>query len=124
MFSDQHHATPKYTVGQMRQCLLVLDHCLARYTDMAQEWTQSRQWELLSSMRIDECQERRQFIGKIRDAAEQIILRLEASGRNKDSKIEDRRKDKEPVLHTYLRPQISCLLSSVLERSSLLSSSS
>jgi len=91
MFSDQYNATPKYTVGQMRQCLLVLDHCLARYACIAEGWTQSRQWELLSPLRIAECQERRQFIGKVRDAAEQTILRLEAGQKTEDIKTQDRR---------------------------------
>ena len=121
MFSDQQHEAPKYTTVQMRQCLLVLDHCLARYASVAQEWTQSRQWELLSPLRIAECQERRQFIGKVRDAAEQTILRLEASGKPHDSKTEDRRQGKEPV-----GPDTSCLgapapnlLSSVFCRSAI-----
>ena len=105
MFSDLHNETPKYTVAQMRQCLLVLDHCLARYTGIAQEWTQSRQWELLSPLRVAECQERRYFIGKVRDAAEQTILRLEAGGKTEDSKIEDsktgdRRLEKANIEHS------------------------
>jgi|GEM_PF-787044 len=89
MFSDQHHPTPKYSLAQMRQCLLVLDHCLARYAGIANDWTESKQWELLSPLRIAECQERRHFIGKVRDAAEQTILRLEAGQKTEDIKTQD-----------------------------------
>ncbi|MEI6654044.1 MAG: hypothetical protein WCP45_04695 [Verrucomicrobiota bacterium] len=78
MFSDQHNATPRYNTPQMRQCLAILDHCLARYTRISHEWDLSKNWELLSSQRITECEMRLQFIGKIRDAAEKTIIRLEA----------------------------------------------
>jgi len=91
MFSDQLNESPKYTVAQMRQCLLVLDHCLDRYASVAEGWTQSRQWELLSPLRIAECQERRQFIGKVRDAAELTIRRLETGKKTEGSMTEDRR---------------------------------
>ncbi|MEI6673659.1 MAG: hypothetical protein WCO57_00620 [Verrucomicrobiota bacterium] len=77
MFSDQHNATPRHNTTQMRQCLAILDHCLARYTRISQEWDLSRNWDLLSPQRITECEMRRQFIGKIRDAAEKTIIRLE-----------------------------------------------
>ena len=61
----------------MRQCLDLLDHCLARYHLIAREWDQSKHWELLSPQRIDECADRFSFICKIRDAAEHTIIRLE-----------------------------------------------
>jgi len=79
MFDDRHNATPKFTTAQMRQCLALLDHCLARYTSIATDWTESKQWDLLSPQRIAECQERAHFIGKIRDAAEKTILNFEAA---------------------------------------------
>jgi len=82
MFSDRHNETPKFTTAQMRQCMLVLDQCLARYSRIAQQWSDSKHWDLLSPQRIAECDERFAFIGKIRDAAEKTILRLEAEARS------------------------------------------
>jgi len=81
MFSDQLNATPKYSPAQMRQCLSLLDHCLARFTSISLEWDQTKHWDLLSPQRIAECAERFQFIGKIRDAAEKTVLRIEAEAR-------------------------------------------
>ncbi|MEI8038519.1 MAG: hypothetical protein WCJ14_09020 [Verrucomicrobiota bacterium] len=77
MFNDQHNATPKYDTTQMRQCLNLIDHCLARYDEVAQQWDQSKQWNLLSPQRVAECEERRQFITKIRDTQNQTLLHLE-----------------------------------------------
>ena len=79
MFADRHNATPKYTTTQMRQCLGLLDHCLARYDLIAKQWDQSKNWDLLSPMRITECEERLSFITKIREAAEKTIIRLETN---------------------------------------------
>jgi len=81
MFSDAQSDNPKYTTTQMRQCLGLLDQCLTRYHMISQEWDQSNHWELLSPQRIDECAERLSFIGKIRNAAEQTIIRLEQKNR-------------------------------------------
>ena len=89
MFCGLHNTTPKYTPAQMRQCLLVLDHCLARYTRLSLEWDATKQWERLSTQRIAECQERFKFIGKIREASEKTIIRLEAPGKAEGSKKED-----------------------------------
>jgi hypothetical protein len=61
----------------MRQYLDLLDHCLARYNHIAQEWNLSKHWEFLSPQRITECLDRYNFICKIRDAASQTIVRLE-----------------------------------------------
>lgn len=78
MFSDHNSSEkPKFTTDQMRQCLNVLDHCLGRYDMIAKEWDESKNWELLSSQRINECNERFKFVCKIRDAAENTILRYE-----------------------------------------------
>lgn len=77
MFEDRHNAPPKYNVSQMRQCLRVLDHCIARHDMIAKQWDESKAWERLSAMRITECEERIVFIRKIRDAAEKTILRFE-----------------------------------------------
>lgn len=77
MFADLHNPAPKFSTAQMRQYLTLLDQSLVRYHHIADEWDQSQNWDLLSPQRIAECQERLHFIGKIRDAAEQTILRLE-----------------------------------------------
>lgn len=77
MFEDRHNASPKYNVSQMRQCLRVLDHCIARHDMIAKQWDESKAWERLSAMRITECEERIAFIRKIRDAAEKTIIRFE-----------------------------------------------
>lgn len=77
MFSDRNHPSPKYTTAQMRQCLELLDHCLARYDHLARQWDESKNWDLLSPMRIAECRERYDFITKVREAAEKTIRRFE-----------------------------------------------
>jgi len=78
MFTDfQQSEAPKYSIGQMRQCLDLLDHCLQRYAAIATQWDENKQWELLSPMRIAECDDRLTFIIKIRDAAEQAITNFE-----------------------------------------------
>ncbi|MEI7910404.1 MAG: hypothetical protein WCK77_12265 [Verrucomicrobiota bacterium] len=90
MFGDRSNAVPRYTNAQMRRCLTVLDHCLARYTCIAKVWDQTKQWDLLSPQRIAECDERFQFIVKIRDAAEKTILRLETESRNVQASVTTR----------------------------------
>lgn len=77
MFNDRHNPEPRYSTAQMRQCLNLMDHCVARYQNIASQWDESKQWELLSPMRIQECKERFYFIGKIREAAEKTIVRFE-----------------------------------------------
>jgi hypothetical protein len=82
MFADLQSDSPKYSPGQMRQCLNLLDHCIARYVMIARQWDETKNWELLSPERISECDERFNFITKIRDAAEKTILRLENESQN------------------------------------------
>jgi hypothetical protein len=77
MFADLQSDPPKYNVGQMRQCLNLLDHCIARYDEIAEQWDESNNWQLLSPQRITECGERLSLISKIRDDAEKTIIRLE-----------------------------------------------
>jgi hypothetical protein len=77
MFADLQSEKPKFTTPQMRQCLDMIDHCIARYETLAHEWDQTKNWELLSPQRISECEDRFSFISKIRDAAEKTVLRLE-----------------------------------------------
>jgi hypothetical protein len=85
MFADRQSATPKYTTMQMRQCLDLLDHCLARYDMIARQWDESKNWELLSPQRISECEDRYKFIHKIRDASEKTILRFEEESQHQAS---------------------------------------
>ena len=77
MFADRHNERPKFTTTQMRQCLDLLDHCLARYEMIAKQWDESKNWDRLSDQRITECQDRYSFICKIREAAETTIVRFE-----------------------------------------------
>lgn len=82
MFADIERGQTKFTTAQMRQCLQLLDHCVARYVSIATQWSESEQWELLSPQRINECKERFDFITRIRGAAEETILRLEGQSTN------------------------------------------
>jgi hypothetical protein len=77
MFNDHLNQTPKFNTSQMREYMKLLDHCLGRYTALAKQWDESKNWELISPQRIAECNERFHFIGKIRDAAEKTVIRLE-----------------------------------------------
>ncbi|MBC8126011.1 MAG: hypothetical protein H8M99_02535 [Gloeobacteraceae cyanobacterium ES-bin-144] len=77
MFEDQLNPTPKYTTAQMHEWFNVLDYSLARYNTIAKQWDESKNWERLSFQRILECQERLNFILKIKKSAELTIARLE-----------------------------------------------
>lgn len=77
MFNDQQNPAPKFNTVQMRQYLVLLDHCIGRYVAISQEWEKSKNWELLSPQRIAECEERFNFICRIRDTDEATILRFE-----------------------------------------------
>lgn len=77
MFTDRQNEKPKYTTTQMRDCLNLLDHCLNRYVTISKQWDETKNWDLLSPQRIHECDERFQFISKIREASATTIDRLE-----------------------------------------------
>ena len=77
MFADQKNDKPQFNTTQMRQYLGVLDYTISRYVTLAKEWEETKNWDLVSPQRIAECDERFTFICKIREAAEQTILRLE-----------------------------------------------
>lgn len=77
MFADQQNEKPKFNTTQMRHFLGVLDYSLARYDSLAKEWDETKHWELISTQRINECEDRYTFIRKIREACEKTILRLE-----------------------------------------------
>jgi hypothetical protein len=77
MFNDRLNAEPKFTTVQMRQYLNLLDHCIGRYVTIARKWEETRNWELLSPQRVQECEDRIHFILKFREAAEGAIVRFE-----------------------------------------------
>ena len=77
MFADQREQKPKFNTTQMRQVLGILDFSLARYDALAREWDETKQWDLISTQRINECEDRYSFIRKIRETCEKTILRLE-----------------------------------------------
>jgi hypothetical protein len=85
MFNDRQNPAPKYSTAQMRQYLVLLDYCMVRYVSIARQWDESKQWELLSPMRIAECSERFHFIGKIREAAEKTIIRFETESQSQQA---------------------------------------
>jgi hypothetical protein len=73
-----------FSTHQMRDCLKTLDICIERYKTLAKKWDDSKNWSLLSPDRIIECEDRFSFIGKIRDSAEQAIIRLEETQSKKN----------------------------------------
>ncbi len=77
MFNDRQNAGPRFTTGQMRQYLNLLDHCVGRYMSIARKWEETRNWELLSPQRVQECEDRIRFILKFREAADGAISRFE-----------------------------------------------
>jgi hypothetical protein len=78
MFADRQNPIPKYDTTQMRSYLNLLDRCIHQYEAAAEDWKQSKNWELISPMRIEECNERYDFICKIRDASEKAIQNFES----------------------------------------------
>jgi hypothetical protein len=85
MFNDRQNPNPAYSSAQMRQCLNLMDHCIARHQAIARDWDETKQWELLSPMRITECEERLHFITKVREAAEKTIVRIEQESQNQQA---------------------------------------
>lgn len=79
MFTDQREAKPRFNTTQMRDVLGILDFSLARYDALAREWDETKQWDLISTQRINECEDRYSFVRKIRDTCEKTILRLEGN---------------------------------------------
>lgn len=83
MISDYgHNSAPKFTTAQMRQYLDLMGYCLNHYVAVSQEWDRTKSWDNLSPQRIQECDERFQFITKIRETVEQTILRFEGKSNN------------------------------------------
>lgn len=83
MFNDRHNPesknNPKFTTAQMRQYLNILDFCLIRYQMESDAWTATKNWELLSPHRVQECADRFRFIRKFREDAAGTIQRLEST---------------------------------------------
>lgn len=77
MFTDRQNEKPIYTIAQMRQYLDLLNHSIDRYDKIAAQWDQSKQWDLISPQRVNECEERIYFIRNIRNAADKTIIRFE-----------------------------------------------
>ncbi|BCU78245.1 hypothetical protein [Luteolibacter sp. LG18] len=67
----------RFTTAQMRQVLGVIDYSLARHRQLADLWTATGNWELVSPLRREEITERYKFVVNIRNSAEATILRLE-----------------------------------------------
>ncbi len=83
MFTDYtHNESSTFTFEQMHQTLNLLDYCLNRYNTIAKQWDESKNWELLSPMRVAECEERYRFISKIHDAAAKTLVRIENEARS------------------------------------------
>jgi hypothetical protein len=77
-FADYNdNKSSSVTGAQMRIVLNLLDYSLARYEMIAKKWDESKNWELLSPMRIAECEARLSFIRKIRAAAVETVVRIE-----------------------------------------------
>jgi hypothetical protein len=66
-----------FTVEQMRKYLTTLDQSIAHYDGLDEKWQTSKSWDNLSKYRVAECQERINFTRKLRDGAEQAIIRVE-----------------------------------------------
>ncbi len=77
MFNDRHNPQPRFSTGQMRQYLELLDFCIQRHISIARRWDESGNWSLLSPERVAECRERFQFITKFRENSASTIQRFE-----------------------------------------------
>lgn len=77
MFADRNNEEPIFTARQMRECLDLIDHCIARHLAIHEQWSAAGHNELLSPMRILEMEERFNFVRRIRDAAVPAVARFE-----------------------------------------------
>lgn len=77
MFNDRSAGSSRFSNSIIREHLGLLDHCLARYQELARQWAATGNWDLLSPQRRLECDERLAFITKVRNAAETTLRRLE-----------------------------------------------
>jgi hypothetical protein len=78
LFTDHNYnKSSTVTAAQMREILNLYDYCLIRYNTIAKQWDESKNWDLLSPMRVAECKARYSFVRKIRDAAAETVVRIE-----------------------------------------------
>jgi hypothetical protein len=77
LFLDQRNAAPQFALADMHKCVAKIDLCIANYNTISTRWDKTNQWETLSPDRVAECQERIQFLEKLRYAGEQGIISLE-----------------------------------------------
>ncbi|MES2982992.1 MAG: hypothetical protein V4727_11820 [Verrucomicrobiota bacterium] len=83
MFTDyNHNESSTFSIEQMRQGLNLLNYCLKRYDTLAKKWDESKNWELLSPLRVTECESRYRFISRIRDDAAKTFVRIENEARS------------------------------------------
>jgi hypothetical protein len=76
MFADRHSQAPMFTARQMRECLDLLDHCIARHLAIREQWLAAGHDGLLSPIRLMEMDERFRFVTRIRDAAVPAVERF------------------------------------------------
>lgn len=78
MFTNYRSERPNFSIPQMKQYLALLDHCMGRYVEIAKEWETTKNWELLSTQRITECDERFTYLCRFRESAAETIARFES----------------------------------------------
>lgn len=69
----------KFSVGQMKDRLAIVDFSLARHQEISKRWIENGNWELISPLRQDEIVNRFKFLNRIRESAESTILRLQST---------------------------------------------
>jgi hypothetical protein len=77
MINNVRGTAPHFSTDHLKEALAVLDHCLARHHELSAQWLATGNWSRLSSFRIQEVQERLNFISKVRNAEEKAIHLLE-----------------------------------------------
>lgn len=78
MFAAHNQGSRNHTTDDMRQILEQLDQCISRFDQLSNQWHQNGSWENLSSLRVQECTDRLEFILKIRQAAAMTIRKYES----------------------------------------------
>jgi len=54
-----------------------VDFSLARHQEISRQWIENGNWNLISPLRQEEIASRFKFLSRVRDAAQNTILRLE-----------------------------------------------
>jgi hypothetical protein len=77
MFQDRRSSPqPTFSIDQMKQALATLDHCIARHHQLARQWKAAGHHKFLSPSRLNEMEDRLEFMTNIREAAAATIQRL------------------------------------------------